>query len=221
MGLVDKLGTTGQVIVIDKPSGISSARMVNLLKPAFKGQKIGHAGTLDPFASGVLIILVGSATKLFNHFQGLPKTYLATIIFGQQTNTLDPEGRIIRQIPPQQAAAKITKSVCQQLIDNFPSQYTQTIPLYSAVKYQGKPLYWWARQGKTQHLPTKTKKVSISQLKLINFTSNPAGYPTAQVKITVSSGFYVRQWAADLGRSLEVPSYLLALRRLSIGEYQI
>ncbi|NOY14701.1 MAG: tRNA pseudouridine(55) synthase TruB [bacterium] len=210
-----------EIVLIDKPKGLTSADVVNLLKPAF-GQKIGHAGTLDPLASGLLIILVGKATKLFSHFQSLAKTYTADILFGQTTTTLDLEGAVSQQITPDQAASLVKLDKLKSVLRNFPRKYVQQIPAYSAAKYKGKPLYWWVRQKKqVENIPIKTKSVDIYDLKLTKFYQDKKGYPHARITISVSSGFYVRQFAWDLGQKLQVPAFLFDLRRTAIGDFRL
>ncbi len=210
---------TEDIIIVDKPTGISSAKVVGLLKPAFKGQKIGHAGSLDPLASGVLIILVGKATKRFNDIQSLSKAYLADIVFGYTTDTLDLEGQISQSIKPEANLVKL--SDLKQTLTNFPQTYQQTVPVYSASKYKGKPLYKWARQGLSEQVPIKTKEVIIYDLKLVRFYLDDKDYPHVIVKIKVGSGFYVRQFAQDLGQRLNLPACLAGLRRTAIGPYDL
>lgn len=211
----------GEIVLIDKPLYLTSAAVVNALKPAFPGQKIGHAGTLDPLATGLLIILVGSATKLFSYFQTLPKTYITDVLLGQTTITLDTEGQITQSTPPATAQKQVNLDNLTTALTSFPKNYRQNVPVFSAAKYKGKPLYYWARKGQTINLPTKSKTVHIYDLKLIKHYIDTHSYPHAVVKLTVSSGFYVRQFAADLGKKLKLPAHLTALRRTAVGDFNL
>ncbi len=213
---------TSEIILIDKPLGLSSAGVVRLLKPAFPGLKIGHAGSLDPLASGLLIVLVGQATKKFGQFQKEIKTYQAEIIFGLSTDTLDQEGEIKAKNQLKDVYKRISKIKLQQVISKFPLKYSQTVPAYSAAKYKGKPLYWWKRNFPNRKLPPKEKVVEIKKIKLVFYKSGyPNSYPIAKLEIEVKSGFYVRQFAFDLGKKLNLNSSLFSLRRLAIGEYKL
>ncbi len=208
-----------EILLIDKPVGVSSAEIVRLLKPAFPGEKIGHGGTLDPLASGLLIVLVGRATKLFSQLREYPKTYLAEITFGKTTTTLDREGEVTLVNPDKLIKERFSRSALDQALDSFSSRYRQRVPVFSAVKYKGKPFYWWKRHYPQRRLPIKKKEVRLYDWKVISLQKS--SYPTVTLRLKVSSGFYVRQFASDLGEKLGLAAYLSSLRRLAIGEYSL
>ncbi len=208
-----------EMLLIDKPVGVSSAEIVRLLKPAFPGEKIGHGGTLDPLANGLLIVLVGKATKLFSQLQEYPKTYLAEITFGKTTTTLDREGEVTLINPSELIGEKFSRSALDRVLASFSSRYRQRVPAFSAVKYKGKPFYWWRRHYPQQPLPVKKKEVNFYDWQVISLKESP--YPAVTLRLKVSSGFYVRQFASDLGEKLELAAYLSSLRRLAIGEYSL
>jgi len=211
-----------KIIVIDKPKGLTSNAMVQLYKKRLKIKKIGHAGTLDPFATGVLILLIDQATKKFSSFLKLEKEYQMTIKFGMQTDTDDPEGKTIKKLALTDQRLKITKAKLSKVLASFTGEYLQQVPKYSAVKFKGKPLYQYARQGIKVKLPVK--KVKIKEIKLLSFkplNQDKKNYPQVKIKVICSSGTYMRSLAKDLGKKLNLPGMATALRRTRIGNYQL
>ncbi len=195
-----------------KPKGISSYDLIRKLKSKFKGQKIGHGGTLDPLADGVLVIGIGKegTRKLHDVLKGTDKTYEATIELGKVSETDDAEGPIVTTGP----TAKPAKDTIHKALHSFEGKTEQIPPRYSAIKIDGIPAYKRARKGEQFTLPGKT--VEVKQLKLLSYQ-----YPILQVSITVSSGFYVRSFARDLGNLLGTGAYLVSLTRTAVGAYTL
>ncbi len=195
---------------MDKPSGITSARAVARVKRLLpKGTKIGHTGTLDPLASGLLVLLIGRATRLSRYVTGLDKSYTATARFGAISDTLDAEGWITplenAPIPDEAAIRAATK--------RFTGQISQIPPMASAVKVKGERLYKAHRRGET--LERESRPVTVHSLKLLSLQGE-----TATFAVSCSSGTYVRALISDLADSLDTGAYLTALRRTSVGHLQ-
>lgn len=203
------------IILIDKPAGLSSFGVVarvrrRLSMEAGKKVKVGHTGTLDPFATGLLILLANKATKLSNQFLKLDKWYEATICLGKTSTTGDPEGEITEQNTEKVPTLEEVKAVVNQ----FVGQITQTVPAYSAVKINGQRAYQLARRGEAVSMPTR--QIEIYSLEILSYN-----YPELIIRTHVSSGTYIRTLGEDIGKALGVGAYLTALRRTQVGEYQI
>jgi len=209
----------GKIIIANKPKGKTSYQIIREFKKKLDTKKIGHAGTLDPFASGVLILLIGKATKKFSYFQTLDKTYLLTIQLGQSTDTLDSEGKITKQIPWQKIdKSTLTKPNLNKILKSFQGTQTQTIPAFSAAKYKGKPFYYYARQNIPP--PDRQKTITIKKINLTKIISN-APYPQIEIKVICSSGSYMRQLAVDIGNKLDYPAHAKELKRIKVGDYSL
>ncbi|MBU1126010.1 MAG: tRNA pseudouridine(55) synthase TruB [Patescibacteria group bacterium] len=214
-------------LLINKPAGITSHDVVDQLRKITGIKKIGHAGTLDPFATGLLLVAVGrEATKEISKFVGLDKTYEAEFVIGATTETLDTETPIIT--PPFQGgagegSANVTNSEppLRQEIESAMQSLTGSIeqipPMYSAIKQQGKKLYELARQGKT--VDREPRSITIHSFKLIGEPVNEDGLLILPVSISCSSGTYIRALARDLGQALGSTGYVRALERTQIGPY--
>ena len=203
------------IILIDKPAGLSSFGVVarvrrRLSVEAGKKVKVGHTGTLDPFATGLLILLANKATKLSNQFLKLDKWYEATICLGKTSTTGDPEGEITEQNTEKVPTLEEAKTVVNQ----FVGQITQTVPAYSAVKINGQRAYQLARRGEAVSMPTR--QIEIYAIEILSYN-----YPELVIRTHVSSGTYIRTLGEDIGKALGVGAYLTALRRTQVGEYQI
>ena len=204
-----------EIIFVDKPSGMSSfgavARVRRLLSER-EGHKVkvGHTGTLDPFATGLLILLAGKATKKAPELTKLDKVYEATIRLGATSSTGDPEGEItIKDEKPEISHEKIIETLAQ-----FVGEIEQTPPAFSAIKINGQRAYKLARAGKTVDMPKR--KVTIYELELLEYTS-----PYLKVRAHVSSGTYIRTLAEDIGEALGCGAYTTELRRTKIANYDI
>jgi tRNA pseudouridine55 synthase len=199
-------------ILINKPKNWISYDVIRVLKKLFNVKKIGHSGTLDPFAEGLLIIGINRATKFIEFLMNLPKEYIAKIKFGIETDTLDIDGKIINC----DNNFKLNENVLQMAVDDFPRSYEQIPPKFSAKKVDGSRAYELAREGKEFEL--KPKLVSIYDLKIqsIDEANNEAVF-----YLKVSSGFYVRSFARDLANRIGTFGYLLALKRIAIGNFKL
>ena len=172
--------------------------------------KVGHTGTLDPFATGLLILLANKATKLSNQFLKLDKWYESTICLGKTSTTGDPEGEITEQDTEKVPTLEEVKAVVNQ----FVGQITQTVPAFSAVKINGQRAYQLARRGEAVVMPTR--QIEIYSLEILSYN-----YPKLIIRTHVSSGTYIRTLGEDIGKALGVGAYLTSLRRTQVGDYQI
>lgn len=207
--------SNGDVILIDKPSGISSFGVVArvrryLSQKAGKKIKVGHTGTLDPFATGLLILLSGKATKLSNQFLKLDKWYEATLCLGKTSTTGDPEGVITEVNVDRQPSY----SDIEKILPDFLGNIKQTVPIFSAVKINGKRAYQLARQGQKVEMPTR--EIEIYELEVLSYH-----FPELVIRTHVSSGTYIRTLGEDLGQALGVGAYLTALRRTKVGNFDL
>lgn len=206
------------ILPIYKKSGVTSFDVIRRLKKLLPhGQKIGHGGTLDPFAEGVLLILLGKATKRFDEIKGWKKRYLAVARLGARSNTLDSEGKISKTIK-KHLINNLSVEEIQKKADEFVGEIEQVVPQYSAAKYKGKPLYKYARRG--EKVPQKIKKVMIDKIKVLNIYCSSVSEHGGKVKMEVicGSGTYIRQLSYDIFSNLGIESYLEKLTRLQVGE---
>lgn len=207
--------SNGDTILIDKPAGISSFGVVArvrryLSQKAGKKIKVGHTGTLDPFATGLLILLSGKATKLSNQFLKLDKWYEATLCLGKTSTTGDPEGVITEVNVDRQPSY----SDIEKILPDFLGNIKQTVPIFSAVKINGKRAYQLARQGQKVEMPTR--EIEIYKLEVLSYH-----FPELVIRTHVSSGTYIRTLGEDLGQALGVGAYLTALRRTKVGNFDL
>ncbi len=203
-----------RVILIDKPAGMTSfgvvARVRRKLKDEFGHKvKVGHTGTLDPFATGLLILLSGKFTKKSNEFLKLDKVYETTIKLGYISNTGDTEGEIEKK-----SNKKIGLKEIQEILKSFVGKVEQTPPKFSAIKINGQRAYKLARKGADFEVPSR--KVTIYNIEILEYE-----YPILKLRCHVSSGTYIRTLAEDIGKKLGVGAYCESLRRLKIGEYDV
>lgn len=197
------------LLLIDKPSSISSFDIIRRLRRQTNVRKIGHAGTLDPFATGLMIMLLGSATKQAGHFSGLDKTYLAEMTLGATSATGDREGEKTPVSGRQPTLQGVTAA-----LKRFEGDIMQTPPAYSAIKVNGVRAYKLARQGKTITMPPR--EVTVYEIKLLDYD-----YPVVRFEANVSSGTYVRTLAQDIGEELKTGAYLSELQRTRIGDFAV
>ena len=205
------------VFLIDKPEGPTSFMVVRQVRKALSVKKVGHAGTLDPFASGLLVVCVGRpATKLISAFMEGEKEYLATLRLGVETETLDPEGAVIARSPMGRLSAEQIDTCLQR----FRGIIGQVPPKYSALKHQGKPLYYYARKG--IEVVKESRQVTISTLVRTDDGNGLDGDEAdLSLRIICSKGTYIRTLAADIGRSLGCGAYLTRLRRIRSGRFSV
>ena len=222
-----------EILVVDKPKGWTSHDVVDFYRRKLGIKKIGHAGTLDPFATGVLVLLVGKATKRFEEFKKLDKEYEMVVEFGWATDTGDPEGKIVEKMPSVKTghASSLTHEKIKSVLSEFLGEYEQTVPAFSAVKHKGKPLYKYARRGEKVDLPKR--KVEIKEIELLDLDIKSRAfdrvakpgfekpYPRLKIRVVCSSGTYMRQLAIDIGKRLGVPAVAVELRRTRVGNYTL
>ena len=212
----DNIFNQGQVLMFDKPLYWTSFDLVNKVRIMFrkilgiKKLKVGHAGTLDPLATGVMILCTGKSTKRIIEFQDLDKEYIATVHFGETTPSFDLETEIDGHYP----TSHITRKSVQNTLEKFLGEQKQVPPLYSAKLVEGKRAYEIARKGKAKKLDPVT--IFIKELELIEF-----GIPESKIRMLCSKGTYVRAFAKDLGEVLGSGCYLSALKRTAIGSYKL
>ena len=192
-------------LIIDKPKGVTSANCVYKLRKLLGIKKIGHCGTLDPLATGLLPICIGEATKFSGFMSDLDKTYEVDISFGLETDTGDVEGEIISE-----GVNNFKETDLKRVLKLFEGPQTQIPPMYSALKNRGKPLYWWARKG--VFLLRKERNISIHKIELLKFSKN-----VSKLKIFCTKGTYIRSVTECIGRALHTKATVLSLRRLSVG----
>ncbi len=198
------------IALIDKPKGWTSFDVVAKLRNIFRAKKVGHTGTLDPFATGLLIILFNKATKMQSEFQNLDKTYTATIKLGYTTKTFD--GTSEEENP--KSIAHLNSDVIIEVVSKFIGEYEQIPPMFSAKKLQGRKLYNLAR--KNIELELKPNKVAI-----YNITVEKISLPFVTFEVKCSKGTYIRSLANDIGKALGTGAYLSELRRTRIGNFSV
>ena len=200
--------TYNGVLLIDKPSGITSHDVVQQLRKLLDQRRIGHTGTLDPLAQGLLVVCLGSATKIVRFLTGWDKTYEADIVLGRSSKTFDSEG--IDSSEPHQTPPELTQSEIEKLLDQFRGKIVQRVPAYSSVRVGGQRLYDLARRGTDVTPPSR--EVEIKSLRSLSYES-----PHLQLNVTCSKGTYIRSLANDLGEAIGCGAYLAGLVRRSVG----
>lgn len=201
---------SGELILIDKPAFWSSFKVVHKVRQAIGVKKVGHAGTLDPFATGLLILCTGNKTKEITKYQDLKKTYKGIITLGKFSDSMDTETEIKNYPIPD----NITEEKIFNTVKKFVGEIEQIPPMYSAVKKAGKSLYAYARKGKT--VEREPRKVSVYR-----FDIDKIELPEIHFTIECSKGTYIRVIADDFGKALGTRAMLTSLRRTEIGEYSV
>lgn len=206
---------TDGIILIDKPAEMTSfgvvARIRRVLsRQADKKVKVGHTGTLDPFATGLMILTIGKECKSAGNYSKLDKVYQATIRLGESSTTGDPEGEITKDAHQ----TEHSRAEIEAALSKFNGQIKQRPPIFSAIKINGQRAYKLARDGQEVEIPER--QVTIFSLELIDYN-----YPELTIQTHVSSGTYIRSLAVDIGRELGVGAYCSKLRRLSIADWQV
>lgn len=202
------------VLLVDKPAGITSFGVVarvrrKLSQQLGKKAKVGHTGTLDPFATGLMIIVTGKECRNAGNYSKLDKEYEATIRLGQTSTTGDPEGELTEV-----STAQPTKDQVEAVLKQFVGEITQQPPMFSAIKINGRRAYDLARKGEVVEMPTR--QITIFKLELIDYA-----YPNIRIRTHVSSGTYIRTLAEDVGAALETGAYCSELRRTKVAEYSV
>ena len=194
------------IVVVNKPKGITSHDVVSRVRKIFNMRRVGHAGTLDPLATGVLVVLLGRSTKLFDKFQKFEKAYKATLILGKKTTTADIQGDVVKEMPYE----NFTKEHCEGVFKGFLGDTEQVPPMYSAIKFNGKKLYELARKG--IEVKRDPRKIRISELKIIDFQ-----IPRISFSLLCSKGTYVRQLAEDIAEKLNTVAFIERIQRTAVG----
>lgn len=197
------------ILVINKPKGITSRDVVNKVCKLFNTKKVGHTGTLDPIATGVLILCVGKATKLVEVLTSNDKEYIAEVKLGILTDTLDTDGNILKE-----EKCNITEKQLNEVLNSFKKEYEQTVPIYSAVKINGKKLYEYARNNEEINLPSR--KVEIKEINLLEFKED-----SYKFRVLVSKGTYIRSLIKDINDKLGIIGSMSNLTRTNQGKFDI
>lgn len=197
------------ILLLDKPIGFSSNQALQKIKWLLKAAKAGHTGTLDPLATGLLPLCFGEATKFAHFLTDADKTYIATIKLGATTTTGDAEGEVLSTSP-----VNVSRSEFEQACQQFTGEISQTPPMYSALKFEGKALYEYARAG--VEIERQARLVTIHSIEVNSF----AGH-VAVVTVTCSKGTYIRTLAEDIGKQLGCGAHLIGLRRTATADYKI
>lgn len=196
------------IVLLDKPAGYSSNQALQRVRRLFNARKGGHTGTLDPFATGLLPLCFGEASKTTSFLLDARKTYRATARFGAATTTGDPEGEVVTKGP----VPDVDQAALESLLADFTGDMEQVPPMYSAIKIDGKPLYEFARQGIT--VPRKPRPVTIHRLEILDWAP-----PDLAFEVECSKGTYIRTLGEDLATALGTVAHLVALRRLHVGPF--
>lgn len=202
------------ILIIDKPKNITSRDVVNEVVKKFNTKKVGHTGTLDPLATGVLVVCVGKATKLVNELTSTEKEYIASVTLGIKTDTLDSMGSVLFEEDVVKSKEEIIK-----VLDSFKGKYNQEVPIYSAVKIDGKKLYEYAREGINIELPKR--EVEIKDIELIGDIEYKNNKTNFKFRCVVSKGTYIRSLINDIATKLDTIGIMTNLRRIRQGNFKI
>jgi tRNA pseudouridine55 synthase len=197
------------VLLLDKPVGLSSNAALQRAKRLYRAEKAGHTGTLDPLASGLLPLCFGEATKFAQHLLDAPKRYTATVRFGVTTTTGDAEGEVVESRP-----VNVSKTALVDTLQRFVGRISQVPPAYSALKFEGRPYYDYARKGVA--IPRAARDIEVYALRLLALRP-----PDAMVDVECSKGTYIRVLAEDIGAALGCGAHLVALRRTATGGFDV
>lgn len=202
------------ILLVDKPAGYTSFKVVHKIKRHFNLTKVGHGGTLDPFATGLLVILIGKATKISATFLNDAKCYEGELVLGKETDTYDIKGKVVKEI----LIEKLDEEKVKKVFAGFQGAIYQKPPQYSAIKIGGRKAYKVARKGGYLDIPER--QVNIYSLETVQIKQN-FPFPSVVFKAKVSKGTYIRSLAHDIGQELKTGAYLSSLTRTASGEYQL
>lgn len=200
----------GQTILVDKPLDLTSFDVIYRLRRFLHIKKIGHAGTLDPKATGLLIVCTGKSTKKIDSYMGLPKEYTGTMLLGEQTPSMDTE----TEVHISADSSHVTVEMLNKAVEELTGEIEQIPPMYSAVAKNGTRLYSLARQGKT--IEREPRKVVVEQFEITGYS-----HPVVSFRVVCSKGTYIRVLAHDLGEKLGCGAHLSSLRRTAIGDFRV
>lgn len=198
------------ILIVDKPLKMTSFDVVEFVRRRLRIKKVGHAGTLDPIATGVLVLLLGKMTRLFKNFERLGKEYIATMRLGTETDTGDSEGKILRE----SSYEDVTEEKVLGVFGEFCGEIYQIPPMVSAIKLKGRKLYELARKG--IEIERNPKRIKIVELRLLRFS-----LPEIDFYLKCSKGTYVRVLASDIGKRLGCFAHISKIRRISVGPFKI
>jgi tRNA pseudouridine55 synthase len=198
------------ILLIDKSEGPSSAQVVHRVKKLFQAKKVGHLGTLDPFASGLLLVAINEGTKIADIFLGAAKSYRGVMVLGIETNSQDATGEVMRE----RSVPSIGETALRSLEEKFTGELQQVPPMFSALKKDGVRLYRLARQGK--EIPRAPRNIKVEALRIKKIAD-----AELEFEVTCSRGTYVRTLAADMGQALGCGAYLKTLRRIACGDLKV
>lgn len=196
------------ILIVNKPTGITSHDVVDFIRKKFNIRRVGHTGTLDPMAQGVLVILLGKATKLANKFIEEDKEYLAKLFLGRRTDTQDATGKVIEE----KLIDNVEMDSIKAAFKKFLGEIEQIPPMVSAIKYKGKKLYQLARMGKS--VARKPRRIKIKDMEIIDFD-----LPELTFRVRCSKGTYVRTLCEDIGGALGIPAHMSGLVRTRSGNF--
>ncbi len=199
------------ILLIDKGTGCTSHDVVNKVRRCLKIRSVGHAGTLDPLATGLLVILVGRATKVSQYLMSLDKVYEGELVLGKETNSHDVEGEVVAEMPVPEA---VDEEYFRKQMASFVGDQYQTPPMFSAKKVNGIPLYKLARQG--QEVKREPRFINVSKFELLEWNK-----PSAKFRLACSKGTYVRTLCHDLGKKIGCGAYMTQLRRISSDKFNV
>ncbi|MBO1198980.1 tRNA pseudouridine(55) synthase TruB [Staphylococcus simiae] len=205
------------ILPVYKERGLTSHDVVFKLRKILKTKKIGHTGTLDPEVDGVLPICIGPATRISDYVMDMGKSYVATVTIGRSTTTEDQTGVTIAQSNVNDG--QITVDQVDKVLQHFQGHISQTPPMYSSVKVNGKKLYEYARNNETVERPTRTVIIyNIKRISELNFTNNECNF---DITVTCGKGTYIRTLATDIGKALELPAHMSKLTRIESGGFKL
>ena len=210
-----KPAVTHGFVVVDKPAGMTSHDVVGRLRRRFNERRVGHSGTLDPDATGVLLVAIGNATRLLQFFGNLPKTYTGEVVFGTATTTLDASGEVVATSD----MSTLTIERVREASRRFVGDIMQVPPMVSAVKVDGRRLHEIAREG--GEVEREPRQVTVHRYVVLDEVERFDGNPIVSIEVTCSSGTYIRTLAADLGAALGGVAHLRNLRRRAIGDFVV
>jgi tRNA pseudouridine55 synthase len=205
-----KTNVNNRVLPVNKSEGASTYDCIRRFKRLVDIDKIGHAGTLDPPATGLILLLTGEATKLSNYIMDLPKRYRADIMLGESTDTQDASGEVVEK----GVWTHVTRKNIESILANFLGPRMQVPPMYSALKHKGRPLYVLARQGRV--IDRKPREVEVYEIKLVD-----CRLPVFTIEVYCSRGLYLRVLAEEIGSALAVPAHLSSLVRTHVGHFSL
>ncbi|AOB31996.1 tRNA pseudouridine synthase B [Bordetella sp. H567] len=200
------------VLLLDKPEGLSSNHALQRARRTLDAAKAGHTGTLDPFATGLLVCCMGKGTKLCGVMLGADKGYRATLRFGEETDSGDLTGHVVARAP--EGFAGVEETALRDVLSRFQGTITQIPPMYSALKRDGKPLYEYARAG--VEVEREARQITLYRVELLSCDGM-----TAEIDVSCSKGTYLRTLAQDIGRALGCYAHLVALRRTQVGPFAL